>query len=275
MKVECEMNIKLGVLPYGKKKVLTMSYDDGGTDDRRLVEIFNKNGIKGTFHLNSARCLEATWAVSVDEAIQIYSGHEISCHCANHPNMTECSDEQNIDEILQDRKTFENRCGYVLRGMSYPYGCYNDRVIENCRSAGMVYSRTVCSTESFDFPENFLMWHPTAHHNNERLFELLDSFLANDTDELKLMYIWGHSFEFGNDNNWDRIEEFCKKAGGKDDVWYATNIEIYDYYTNMYKLNISADGTVINNPTGFEIWFYADGNLMSVDAGQTVRLGEN
>lgn len=39
--------------PGGKFKALTMSYDDGQIHDRRLVEIFNRHGIKGTFHLNS------------------------------------------------------------------------------------------------------------------------------------------------------------------------------------------------------------------------------
>ena len=39
--------------PEGKHKVLTMSYDDGRVEDRRLVGIFNRYGIKGTFHLNS------------------------------------------------------------------------------------------------------------------------------------------------------------------------------------------------------------------------------
>ncbi|WP_154669610.1 hypothetical protein [Paenibacillus alginolyticus] len=40
------------VFPHGKHKVLTMSYDDGKTANNRRVEIFNKYGIKGTFHLN-------------------------------------------------------------------------------------------------------------------------------------------------------------------------------------------------------------------------------
>ena len=35
--------------PQGKHKVLTMSYDDGKIFDRKLIEIFNKYGIKGTF----------------------------------------------------------------------------------------------------------------------------------------------------------------------------------------------------------------------------------
>ena len=38
--------------PEGKAKALTMSYDDGRLQDERLVEIFNKYGIRGTFNLN-------------------------------------------------------------------------------------------------------------------------------------------------------------------------------------------------------------------------------
>ena len=38
--------------PGGKAKALTMSYDDGKVQDRRLIDICNKYGIKGTFNLN-------------------------------------------------------------------------------------------------------------------------------------------------------------------------------------------------------------------------------
>ena len=36
--------------PGGRHKVLTMSFDDGRLEDRRLVELFNRYGIRGTFH---------------------------------------------------------------------------------------------------------------------------------------------------------------------------------------------------------------------------------
>ena len=39
--------------PGGKAKALTLSYDDGVRQDKKLIEIFNKNGIKGTFNVNS------------------------------------------------------------------------------------------------------------------------------------------------------------------------------------------------------------------------------
>ena len=47
------MNKIYKAFPGGKHKVLTLSYDDGKIQDRRLVKIFNKYGIKATFNLNS------------------------------------------------------------------------------------------------------------------------------------------------------------------------------------------------------------------------------
>ena len=39
----------------GKLKAVTFSFDDGITQDIRLIELFNKYGLKGTFNLNSER----------------------------------------------------------------------------------------------------------------------------------------------------------------------------------------------------------------------------
>ena len=74
--------------PEGKHKVLTMSYDDGKAADRRLVEIFNKNGIKGTFHLNSGIMEEDPERIPLNEVKELYKGHEISCHTYTHPTIS-------------------------------------------------------------------------------------------------------------------------------------------------------------------------------------------
>jgi peptidoglycan/xylan/chitin deacetylase (PgdA/CDA1 family) len=47
--------ILLNLFPGGKQKALTLSYDDGQAQDRRLVALFNKYNLKATFHLNSGR----------------------------------------------------------------------------------------------------------------------------------------------------------------------------------------------------------------------------
>ena len=39
--------------PGGKEKALTFSYDDGVRHDLKLIDIFNRFGMKATFNLNS------------------------------------------------------------------------------------------------------------------------------------------------------------------------------------------------------------------------------
>ena len=256
--------------PGGVFRCLTMSYDDGVVEDERLVEIFNRHGIKGTFHLNSGY-FHDRHDPSVNMA-ELYRGHEISCHTVTHPFPNEIPDVSNLAEIIEDRRALEREAGYVVRGMSYPYGQYNDHVIGLMRAAGMEYSRTTRATNRFDLPENFLEWHPTCHHNGG-IMEKLDEFLSPARhDRLRLFYVWGHSFEFPRDDNWELIETFCKKAGGREDVWYATNIEIVDYMNALRALRVSADCDCFYNPTATDVWFSVNGETVRCPAGQTVRI---
>ena len=39
----------------GKKKALTLSYDDGVVQDIRLIGILNQYGLKGTFNIGTGR----------------------------------------------------------------------------------------------------------------------------------------------------------------------------------------------------------------------------
>ena len=42
--------------PEGKTKAVTLSYDDGVTQDKRLAELFRSHGLKCTFNLNAGLC---------------------------------------------------------------------------------------------------------------------------------------------------------------------------------------------------------------------------
>jgi hypothetical protein len=87
-----------------------------------------------------------------------------------------------------------------------------------------------------------------------------------------MFYVWGHSYEFNNDNNWELIEEFAKAAGNREDTWYATNIEIVDYVNALRALRVSADRTMVYNPSAIEVWFTINGQAVSVKPGQTFIL---
>ena len=75
--------------PGGKAKALTMSYDDGKVQDRRLIDIFNKYGIKGTFNLNYGLVGEPP-RMTFEEMKGLYAGHEIATHTMTHPTIERC-----------------------------------------------------------------------------------------------------------------------------------------------------------------------------------------
>jgi hypothetical protein len=136
------------------------------------------------------------------------------------------------------------------------------------RACGIVYSRTVNSTHSFELPGQWLAWHPTCHHDDEKLMALADEFLAlkpSEIDRPKLLYVWGHTFEFERNGNWNRIREFMKKISGSGEIWYATNMEIYSYVQAYERLEISADGMRIVNPSNIPIWAEVDGTIYRID----------
>ena len=90
---------------------------------------------------------------------------------------------------------------------------------------------------------------------------------------LKLMYVWGHSYEFDNNDNWDVIENFCKYMGGRDDIWYATNIEIIDYMDAAKRLQFSADYEKVYNPNACSVWLQLNSDkCVEIEGGTLVDL---
>lgn len=224
----------------GKKKAITFSYDDGITQDIRLIEILNKYNLKCTFNLNSEMLginKRATIVgvevdvnrVNAEDVRSIYKGHEIAAHTLNHPNLIDIEDEaEMIRQVEQDRVKLGEIWGQEVVGMAYPMGGNDDRVAEIIRkNTGIKYARTVASNHSYSEQKNLLRFNPTAYHIEKDLEETIDNFLALETDEPQLLYIWGHSYEFDIGLvTWEKFERLCKKLSGKADIFYGTNREV-------------------------------------------------
>lgn len=218
------------------RKALTFSYDDGIEQDRKLVEIFNKYGMKATFNLNTGiQTPESNFEIEgvyinrmKQEGLEeLYRGHEIATHGLTHAAPTGMTKEQLDKEFLTDMSNIERIYGTYLVGMAYAYGCVDDEVVKYLKSIGIKYGRTVEASHSFEIPKEPLKLKATCHHDDDMLFELAEKFLKAEPkeNEQMLFYVWGHSYEFDVNNNWDRIEEFCKMMSGKADIFYGTNRE--------------------------------------------------
>lgn len=227
----------------GKKKAVTFSFDDGVTQDIRLVEILNKYHLKGTFNLNSSKfgLPSEPWKTDKGEVPRpiihasqvktLYAGHEVAVHTLTHPNLTILSEEAIIWQVGQDQKVLSELCGYPVIGMAYPCGGVNndERVAAIIReNTSIRYSRTITSTLTFETQkENLLRFNPTLHFLNPKTEEVVDEFLALETDEPQVLYIWGHSYELDYDESrWERFEKLCEKLSGRADIFYGTNKEV-------------------------------------------------
>lgn len=258
--------------PGGKFKVLTFSYDDGKQEDRRLVEIFNKNNLKGTFNINSG-LFDMDIRINADEIKDLYKGHEVACHTLTHPTIARCPLPEVIDEILEDRKNLEKLVGVPVQGLAYPNGSYSKEIIDLLPALGIKHARIVGNSDNFAFPENFLEWKSTCHHNHN-LMELGKQFAElNKKQYLYMMYVWGHSYEFTNNDNWDLIEGFCEMMGNRDDIWYATNLEIVNYLERWDRLVFAADRSFVYNPSVDSCWLSIDNDkIVEIPGGETVYL---
>ena len=269
--------------PEGRKKVVTLSYDDGVLQDIRLVDILNQYGLKGTFNINSGLIKPDDYEypenrrgrMKLCDILDTYKGHEIAAHALTHADLTTVSPARATYEVVEDRRRLEELFGCTIRGMAYPYGTFNDTVVEILKNSGIVYSRTTVSRGNFIIPEDWLRLSATCHHNASDMLKLADEFLESEVKSVHnsiMFYLWGHSYEFDDNNNWDKIEEFAKKMSGRDEIWFATNIEIFDYITAFKRLNFSVDMTFVENPTTTDVFFDWDEKSYMVKAREKIRL---
>ncbi len=288
------MNLTFLRFPEGRAKALTLSYDDGVDQDIKLMEILDRYGLKCTFNISSGLFApegkvyaegNVHRRMTKQACIDLYknSGHEVALHSVTHPWLANVPSATAAQEVINDRVALEAIFGGPIRGMAYPMGSFNDEVARILHYAGVLYSRTTISTRSFTIPEekDWLKLPATCHHTDSRLMELAERFVTTEyKNHAQLFYLWGHSYEFEKDDNWNVIESFAEYVGGKDDIWYATNIEIFEYIQAFNRLVWSADMSTVKNPSAIPVWVKAGihdkGNkTIRIDGGCTVRLYED
>ncbi|MEI6086857.1 MAG: polysaccharide deacetylase family protein [Bacteroidota bacterium] len=280
-------SIKIEMLfPEAKPKALILSFDDGTTADRRLVKLMNEYGLKGTFHLNSNK-LDTKGYITKSEVKSLFKGHEVSVHSANHPALTALSKIDIIYEVVEDRKELERLTGNLVRGMAYPFGNYNDLVVEAIKGTGIEYARTVKDSYNFIIPEDFLRWDPSIHQFGKAYFTANDSLndkkelaiffkLADDfvkSNALALFDVWGHSWENdGAGDRWTKMEDFFKMVSKRSDIQYTTQIDLVDYMTAFKNLKISVDKSIISNLSSLDVYVKFENKVYKIPAGSQVSV---
>ena len=265
--------------PAFKDKAMTLSYDDGVVFDKRLVEIMQKYGLKGTFNLNGGAKTGEGRRMGEKDLVELFrdSDMEVGMHGLHHLMVTACTKADILGEFYQDKLRLESVFGTIMRGGAYAYGAHNEESVSVLRSLGVEYFRTTKSTGSFALPTDWLRLNPTAHHN-ANLTELFRSFVEERIDNRpyrmgpRLFYLWGHSYEFEDNDNWNIMEDFGKMVAEHDDIWHVTNGDLRDYVKAYDELVFSADGKTIRNRSAIDVYLVVGDKNVLAKAGETTTV---
>ena len=225
-----------------KLKAVTFSYDDGTTQDIRLIELLNKYNLKCTFNLNSELLGKkgilsrrgmriAHYKIHPEDVRELYAGHEVAAHTLTHPNLFKQTDDEVIRQVEEDRLNLSELVGYEVLGLAYPCGRINhdDHTAALIRqNTGVKYCRTGTCTKNFDPQDNLYRFNPTEFHLNfDEIMALGEKFVELEAKSTQIFYIYGHSFEMDySPEYWIRLEEFFKLISNKSDIFYGTNKEV-------------------------------------------------
>lgn len=231
------------------KKILTLSFDDGVTQDVRFIELLNKYGIRCTFNLNS-ELLGQDGSLNIngkeishkkvlpEKVKEIYKDHEVAAHTLTHPFLTQQTEDEITRQVEQDRLNLSRLVGYSVRGFAYPGGGvnFNERVASVIeKTTGVEFARTIQCSYNFDLQSDMYTFKPTISFikEKEKTLELCKAFVELQADEPRLFYIWGHSYEMDINDDWDFAEQVLSMLSDRDDILYCTNSEAFDYLKSV------------------------------------------
>jgi peptidoglycan-N-acetylglucosamine deacetylase len=217
------------------QKAVTFSFDDGITQDVRLVEILNRYGLKATFNINTGLC-EPAYNFELDGVVishldletmsKLYDGHEVAVHSFTHPDLTQCTKNDIVEQLEKDIQIIESIFKIKPVGMAYPYGTYNDLVVSVIDDLDLKYGRTIEDNFDTSIQSDLLRFKPTAHFNDPKIHDLIDNFLASNSNQPQVLYIWGHSYECDTHDLWVHFESICAKLANHPNVFYGSNRDV-------------------------------------------------
>lgn len=240
------------------KKYFTIRFDDGVTQDARVMEILRKYGLDCcTFYINTG-LLGANWAwvgqqngrpdvthlryTQSELRSGIYDGFDVQSHSLNHLSLKNCTDSEVTYQYVEDARRIKALYGYAPVGTAWAGGDteYTEHSIDvvykttDIRYGICARRNTDMGLDKFSLPAYFLTWYPTCSFSDGDSMELLEEFIAAEPTEDMLMLVWCHSYEMDLYDSWDEFDLYIKtiaEAAEKDDsIVLVTNSEFYELF---------------------------------------------
>ena len=281
--------------PNFSTKAATFSFDDGISQDIELIKVLDECNAKATFYLVGSRLKDNFKSAAKSEneteteiynyVKELYKNHEIGNHTYKHTpadledgktrkdsqgnTLTGVSEDKLVQDVNDNQKFIKENLDATTRGIAWPNGLPFNRsdynaIKKGIETSGHVFTRDTDNAASFELPTNWMQWKTNGHIS--QMTDKTNEFInISSTDGLKLLYIWGHSYEFGENTAVGTLEKFKENLNKlkNANVWFATNGEVYDYANAMNKLSISDD--VVTNHSNQTLYLYVNGKKITLE----------
>ena len=203
-------------------KLFAFAIDDGTVFDEKVIDIFNRYGIKATFNLNSG-LQDYVWhkewlevrRIKLEEKKGIYDGHEVASHSLTHPYLTSLSDEDIRREVEEDINNLKSVFHRDIKTFSFPFDGYDERSIGIIKSLGITHIILPCIDDSFRYPDDAYHIKATSWNIDDALCKV-QRFIEDGEAEL-FVYL-SHSYDYEYGDSYAKLEELCRIVRGRQDI---------------------------------------------------------
>lgn len=213
---------------------LVQCWDDGVTTDVRLVSLLRRHGARATFNLNAglhARQRQLgwhhrgteVWRLGHGELREVYEGFGIANHTLTHPHLERLPMEVARSEIRDGRARLQDLFDQPVRGFAYPFGSFDDAVMQAVREAGHRYARTTRAAHAGVETVEPMAVAPSCHFLAPDFWQRLDR--ARPTG---VFWFWGHSYELVDEAMWAAFEASVARLGAEPGVQWCDPSDLFD-----------------------------------------------
>lgn len=125
--------------------IVSLDFDDGSISEfTNGIPILNAAGFKSTQYIITSYVDTDSNYVTSSNILQMQAqGHEIQDHTKTHPHLTQLTPAQVADEIMGAKNILLEMGAKQVTTLSYPFGDYNDAIVNTVRELGFSAARTV------------------------------------------------------------------------------------------------------------------------------------
>ena len=121
------------------EKAVILTFDDGYRDNAvTAFPLLQEYGLTATFFVNTQPISDEYPAYMTWEQVEQLgrAGMDIESHSHSHPKLTALSEDEVLREVRVSKELIEKHTGKEVRFFSYPYGHYNQQVVDILVSEG-------------------------------------------------------------------------------------------------------------------------------------------